>query len=250
MFFEVFKKLLPTGRAYQFRSVGNGFIQGTTDEFERMLLNVDQFLNGVIPDNPDFNGEWLERYERFYDIPVNPLDSQAVRMARVRARMTPVDPTKSLINRDELQAEIDNAGYAGILYIHENPNGYLPDDIFPPITIGGQLGDYQLDDQQLGGIPVYVDYPEFFSWYQLGDGQCGDFQLGSIPVFNNKIANSLNRHRDTFANLQPLAHTFYVCGPNLGDIVTLPASDEIPLRQLLLTIKPASSIGFLLIKYI
>lgn len=250
MISKVIRKLLPTGRAYKFGSVGNSFIQGNSDEFDRVLSDIDQFLNGIIPDNPDFDNGWLERFERFYDIPINELDSQAVRMARVRARMTPVNPNDSLITLSALQAEIDNAGWGGVLYLHENPSGFLPQNILPPLSVGVQLDDYQLDDEQLGALPPENDYPELFSWYQLDDFQLGDAQLIDGPIFNNKIANSLNRHRDTFVNLQPLPHTFYVCGVNFGDIVTLPASDEIPLRQLLLNIKPASSVGFLLIKYV
>lgn len=250
MIFDVIRKLLPTGRAYKFGNVGNSFINGNSDEFDRTLTEIDSFLNGIIPDNDDFNNGWLERFERFYDIPVDVMDSQAVRMARVRFRMTPVDPNVCLINQAQIQQEIDNAGWAGILYVHDNPMGFLPQNILPPLTMGGQLNDYQLNDQQLGGNPVENDYPDFFSWYQVGDYQLGDAQLINGPIFNNKIANYLDRNRDTFVNLQPLSNTFYVCGVNFGDVVTLPASDEIPLRTLLLQIKPASSVGFLLIKYI
>src|SRR5690606_7595880 len=132
MIADVFRKLLPTGRAYKFGKIGNSFIKGNSDEFDRVLLDIDHFLNGIIPDNIDFDNGWLERFERFYDIPINELDSHAVRMARVRARMTPVDPNESLITLSAIQAEIDNAGWSGVLYIHENPNGFLPQNILPP----------------------------------------------------------------------------------------------------------------------
>lgn len=246
VFYDIFKKLLPTGRAYKFGNNGNALIQGNADEFDRVRLDIDKIQNSVIPDNADFD---LERYERFYDIP-NSADSFDVRMARVRARMTPVNPSRSLLNIQELQAEIDNAGWGGILYLHENPMGLMPSQVLPVLNPPTQLGNYQLGQSQLAGIYNFTNYPEFYLKYQLGNRNLGSSQLNSGWKFTNKIANSMNRHNDSFVNLVPLNHTFYVCGQNLGDVVTLPQSDEPQLRQLLLNIKPATAVGFLLIKYI
>lgn len=247
VFYDIFKKLLPTGRAYKFGNNGNNLIQGNADEFDRVRLDIDKTQNSVIPDNADFD---LERYERFYDIQYNPLDSHAVRMARVRARMTPVNPDVCLLNIAELQSEIDNAGWGGVLYLHENPMGLMPWQVLQPLNPPTQFGNYQFGQFQFNGYNVWDDYPEFYSSYQFGTYQFGNAQFNSQMKFNNNIANSLNRHYDSFVNLVPLAHTFFVCGPNLGDVVTLPQSDEQQLRQLLLNIKPATAVGFLLIKYI
>ena len=242
--------LFPTGRAHKVGEVGNALRNGMTDGFSYVDNDIDNLLNGVLPDNPDFTIEWCKRHEKMYGLSTFNSDTLQDRINRIKMHLTPPNPQLSLISQSELQAEIDNAGWGGILYIHENLQGQEPIEVLPQLSFPNQLGNHQLGDFQLGGVDATNDYPQFYNNYQLNDFQLGDAQLGDIPQFNNKIANHLDRNRDIFVNYEPIEHTFFVCGVNLGDIVQLPASDEIPLRQLLLNIKPASAVGFLLIEYV
>lgn len=249
-FSDIFGQLLPTGRAYKYGKIGKTLIDANADGLERLTVEVDDFLNGVLPDNPDFDEDWCRKFEAVYGLSVTNSMTISQRKAQIRRAMTPPNPNRSLIDIQSIQDEIDNAGWAGQLYVFENPNGLFPYQVLPMLGSPPQLGDFQLSDFQLGTYNYAAAYPYLYTWLQLGDNQLGNPQLNDFPLFNNKIANSLNRMDDIYANLTPLAHTFYVCGVNFGDVVTLPASDEIPLRQLLLNIKPAGSVGFLLIKYI
>lgn len=247
---DVTEKLFPTGRAHKVDKVGEDMRLALSDGVERVNDAIDDLINGVLPDNPNFTIDWCLRHERMYGLSVYPSDTLQVRMARILAHITPYPKDVGVLSLQVLQDEIDAAGWAGVLYIHENLDGLYPQDVLPQLSYPMQSGDGQLADFQLGGYNYADDYPQFYEWFQLGDYQLGGGILGTIPQFNNKIANSLQRIEDLFVNLAPVENTFYVCGQNLGDIVTLPQADEIPLRQLLLDIKPLNSVGFLLIEYI
>lgn len=249
-FSKIFNQLLPTGRAYNYGDVGNTLTDANADGLERLTVEVDDLLNGVLPDNPNFDANWCAKLEKVYSLSVTSSMTLTQRKAQILRAMTPPNPNRSLINIQAIQDEINNAGWNGQLYVFENPLGLLPYQVLPQLSFPPQLADFQLGDLQLGAYNYADDYPYLYQWMQLGNFQLGNPQLNNFPLFNNKIANSLNRYNDIYVNLDPLAHTFYICGVNFGDVVTLPASDEIPLRQLLLNIKPAGSVGFLLIKYI
>ena len=249
-FTDIFNQLLPTGRAYKYGKYGNILKDANADGLDRLTVELDDFLNGVLPDNAGFDEDWCRKFEAVYGLYVTNSMTISQRKAQIRRAMTPPNPNRSLIDIQSIQDEIDNAGWAGQLYVFENPLGLLPYEVLPQLSFPPQLADFQLADFQLGTYNYAADYPYFYQWMQLGDFQLGNPQLNNFPLFNNKIANSLDRMEDIYVNLEPLSHTFYVCGVNFGDVVTLPASDEIPLRQLLLNIKPAGSVGFLLIKYI
>lgn len=250
MFSKLFKILLPTGRAYNRGPVYDSFIDANTDYMEVMNLSVEDLLNGVLPDNPLFTADWCSRWESFFNLPAYDFEPLSLRIARIRSMLMPVDPDSSRITRSWIQWEIDNAGWGGVLFVHENPNGYNPNQVLPQLTPSPQLGNTQLGQSQLMDYQAIIDYPDLFTPVQLGNVQLGQTQLNSQPIFNNKIANYINRQKDVFANTYPLAHCFYICGATLGEVVTLPASDEYKLRKLLLEVKPASAVGFLLIKYI
>ena len=243
-------RLFPTGRAHDVGEVGSNMRDALSDGVEMINDSIDSFIDGVLPDNDNFTIDWCVRHERMYALSVLPTDTLQDRMARILAHITPQPQDVGMLSLQVIQDEIDNAGWAGALYVHENLSGLMPTQVLPLFYAQNQLGDYQLGDSQLNGNSFASSYPQFFSFNQLNDYQLGDSQLGDIPLFNNIIANSVNRHDDTFVNLSPMKNTFYICGPTLGDIVTLPQADEIPLRQLLLNIKPLNSVGFLLTEYI
>lgn len=247
---DITEKLFPTGRAHKVGDVGSNMRLALSDGVERVNDSIDNLIDGVLPDNPNFTIDWCLRHEKMYGLSVYPGDTLQTRVARILSHITPYPQDVGVLSLQSLQDEIDNAGWAGVLYIHENLSGLYPHEVLPQLSYPVQSGDGQLADFQLGGHDYANDYSQFYQWFQLADFQLGGGMLGNIPQFNNKIANSLSRFDDLFVNLSPIENTFYVCGQNLGDIVVLPQSDEIPLRQLLLDIKPLNSVGFLLIEYI
>lgn len=247
---DITEKLFPTGRAHKVGKVGEDMRLALSDGVERVNDAIDNLTHGVLPDNPNFNIDWCLRHERVYGLSVYPSDTLQIRVARILSHITPYPKDVGVLSLQVLQDEIDAAGWAGVLYIHENLGGLYPQDVLPQLSYPMQSGDGQLGDFQLGGYDYANDYSQFYQWFQLADFQLGGGMLGTVPQFNNKIANSLQWFDDLFVNLSPIENTFYVCGQNLGDIVVLPQSDEIPLRQLLLDIKPLNSVGFLLIEYV
>lgn len=247
---DITEKLFPTGRAHKVGKVGEDMRLALSDGVERVNDSIDNLTHGVLPDNPNFTIDWVVRHEKMYGLSVYPGDTLQIRVTRILSHITPINQEYGSLSLDSIQNEINNNGWSGILFVHENPNGFYPQQVLPQLSYPPQLGDNQLGDSQIGTFDYISDYPQFFVRSQLGDNQLGGVQLGTPPQFNNKIANSLKRYDDLFVNLSPIENTFYVCGQNLGDIVTLPQSDEIPLRQLLLNIKPLNSVGFLLIEYV
>ena len=247
---DITDKLFPTGRAHKTGDIGDRMRDALSDGVETINDSIDSLIDGVLPDNANFTIDWCLRHERMYGLSVLQADTLQDRMDRILNHIAPPPPNTGMLSLQVLQDEIDAAGWGGVLYIHENVNGLLPQFVLPQLTFPSQLGDAQGGDGQLGGINFVDDYPQFYDFDQLGDSQGGDGQLGNMPLFNNIIANSIVRKDDLYTNLTPLENTFYISGVNIGDIVTLPQADEIPLRQLLLNIKPLNSVGFLLIEYI
>lgn len=247
---DITEKLFPTGRAHKVGKVGDDMKLALSDSVDRLNYSIDNLLNGVLPDNSQFNIDWVLRHEKMYALSAYDSDTLQDRIDRIIYHLTPFPRDYGILSLESIQNEIDNSGWGGILYVHENLGGLYPHDVLPPLSFPPQLGDGQLGDYQLGTFKYDVDYPQFYDFFQLGGFQLGDSQLNNFPQFNNKIGNSLNKVDDLFVNLSPIENTFYMCGLNLGDIVVLPKSDEIPLRQLLLDIKPLNSVGFLLIEYV
>ncbi len=247
---KVTDQLFPTGRAHKVQAVGERTRDAITDGINDLDNGINDLLNGVLPDNSGFTVEWCERHERMYALPSYNSDTLQDRIDRIIAHLTPPNPEYGYLSLEAIQNELNANGWNGILYVYENLTGLFPQQVLPQLSFPPQLGNGQLGDFQLGTFNFASDYPQFFTQYQLGDFQLGASQLGSAPQFNNKIANSVNRYDDLFVNLYPISNTFYICGPNLGDIVILPLSDEVKLRTLLLEIKPLNSVGFLLIEYI
>lgn len=231
MFSQLYKLLFPrSGRAFNLTpdSDTDKLISAlsTTDE----LLQADSLaiLDVILPDNNDFTSDDATDWERRLGIVQNPLSSLADRKLAIKRKMNHPGEIKARQSYLFLERELQAAGFN--LYVYENRflSGY--DYITKTPT------EFSLDP-----FPNYT--------VQLNDQQLGDFQLGNI--WSNKVANSIYQEDDDpFDVGDNLRSTFFVGGGYNGDWANVPATRETELRQLILTIKPVQTVGFLLINYI
>jgi hypothetical protein len=224
------RQLYPTGRAFWMPQGGDMeklhiALNESQDQFYNDMLTL---FSGLLPDNEQFTEDDASNWERIYGLSGNANLTLAQRMdALFQCISTTGNPAKQ--HYQYIEAELQKAGFD--VYIYEN--------IF---------------SDGMGGYTTKTPYevsgdPSILSAVQYGDGQYGDNQYGQIYI--NKLANSINEKDDYSFNLDDdLSATFFVGGPTLGTYADVSLSRHDEFRQLLLTLKPASTVGFLFINYV
>ena len=212
---------------------------------EQLVLDSLSILDSILPDNDNFTVYDAELWEQRLGLISNPLVSLADRKLAIIRKMNHPGDILARQSADYIQGQLQLAGFN--VYVHENLNGQSPQSIIANANAPFTLGSFQLNDQQLGD-PFSV-FDEFFDEVQLNDSQLGDFQL-SENVFNNKVVNNIEAQKDVFFNYGSIERTFVIGGQTFGTFADVDNQRELEFRQLILKLKPAQTVGFLLINYI
>lgn len=242
------RQLYPTGRAFKFFSKSYlEAIHTALGEVEaKSYRDAVSTLDSLLPDNDGFSAEDATDWERRLGMITNNAVSLDDRKLAIKRKLAfPSDRTYRQ-HWTFLESQLQAAGFN--VYVHENLDDYPPEQVITaPNT--GQMGVYQLNEVQLGG--VYSLYSNWFSVIQHGSVQMGSVQMGSLPYFNNKLVNYINKTLDANFNVgNNFRSTFFIGGDVKGEITTVPATREEEFRQLILKIKPAQTVVYLLINYI
>lgn len=223
------QQLYPTGRAWKMP------LQGVLDKLHTALsISEEQAYNdavaikfSILPDNANFTIDDARQWEVRLGLVSNESLDLETRKGNILRKYNQPGSVKARSNWRYLEKQLRAAGFD--VYVYENrfpdyPNGYIT---MTPFELTGDSS--------------------FVTSVQHGDFQHGDYQHGGI--YTKFVANHIDEARDWQFDITNLRQTFFVGGTYAGDFASVPASRKDEFRQLILTIKPVHTIGFLLITY-
>lgn len=224
------KQLYPTGRA--FKMPKNGWLETLTYALSlsenRAYNDAVSVLSAVLPDNDDFTEDdaydWERRLGMITGIGVNLED-------RKKAIKRKINHPGDIAARQHylyIEGQLQAAGFDVYVYENRFPYGggtYYTRSIFDIVGTSG-INDFQ-----------------------HGDDQHGDFQHGG--TYANIIVNHIDETLDSsFFVTANLRNTFFIGANPLGSFANISASRKDEFRQLILKLKPAQMVGYLLINYV
>jgi len=235
-------QLYPKGRAFNFLpdSWFKGLHEGlATSEAEAFTDATSVIYDSMLPDNDNFGLDDAEIWEARFAIPVSTGATLDERKAAILRKWRYPGTAKARAHRLFIQGQLQLAGFD--VYLFEN----------------------RIDDGA-GGITTLN--PFGFSGFQHGEFEHGEFEHGEFS--SELLVNYIDSERDADFDLNgEYETTFFVASADFGTIdslgvvtfnagasasqlladVPLVRRDE--LRALLLRLKPAKTVGFLLINY-
>lgn len=223
------KSLHPTGRAFR---VPTG---GTLDRLYSAINNVENtvlndtlnVLDVILPDNDNFTAQDATDWEVRLGIITNTSLSLEERKAGIIRKMNHPGTIPARQNYRYLERELQAAGFNVYVYenIFDDGSGGL-ETRTPGEVIGGNTGATQS---------------------QLGMNQLGQAQLG--VGYLNKVAWSIDDADRYFDAGQLLRRTFFISGSPLGTFANIPLSRKMEFRELIMKIKPAQTVAWLIVNY-
>jgi hypothetical protein len=224
------RQLYPSGRAY--RMSEGGYLEGLHKALgmteERAYNDFVSVLDNLLPDNANFSIDDATDWERRLGMITNISLSLDERKAAIYRKMNFPGGQPARQNKDFIQWQLQLAKFN--VFIYEN--------IFSD-GMGGYISKQPLDIT--GGVGG--------SEFQHGDFEHGTHEHGIY--WGNIIANKINETEDNnFVIPNDLSATFFVGGATLGSFAAVDLNRKNEFRQLLLTLKPASTVGFLMINYV
>lgn len=226
------RQLYPTGRAFNMPQGGDiEKLHKALNESQEDFFNDSlSLLTGLLPDNSQFTSDDASNWERIYGLTNNSNLPLVQRMSALSQRIAyPLGGNDAKEHYLTIESELQLAGFD--VYVYEN--------IFPD----GMGGFIAKTPYEVSGDPGLV------TDVQYGDGQYGDNEYGQLYI--NKIANFIDESKDlNFGLGSDLSATFFIGGPTLGSFANVPADRHDEFRQLILTLKPFQTVGFLFINYI
>ena len=219
---QLFKQLLPTGRAFkiptglQFENLIKSFSQSES----RWYGDAISLMDSILPDNNNFTINDATDWEVRLALPNGSLSTLAVRKSNISAKYNQqnINPAKS--TAQNLQNKLQNAGFT--VYVYEN----IPNN-----------------------TPVSYGYASTLVNNQYGTFQYGGIQYGA--KYSNVIANYIDETKDLGFNLGgTYACTFFIGGALIGTVASVPILRKNEFRQMILKYKPVTNVGFLYINYV
>jgi len=239
------KQLNPRGRAFliPFGSVKQKIDNGILPSEERLYNDALSVLNSILPDNPFFTTDDATRWEQRLGMIVNESAALDDRKAAIIRKMNHPGTILARQSRGYIEDQLRLAGFD--VYVYENipaqtPQQFLLNNPLSP----QQLGGFQLGQQQLGS-PESV-FPTLFEQLQLGNFQLGQNNLAESS-YNNKIANRISEEPGFYVG-NP-RRTFFIGGATPGSFAQVPLTRKDEFRSLILHLKPAENVGYLLVYY-
>jgi uncharacterized protein YmfQ (DUF2313 family) len=222
------QQLYPSGRAWKMP------VLGVLDKLHNALYISEEqayndavaIKNSILPDNANFTIDDARQWEVRLGLVSNESLDLETRKGNILRKYNQPGTIKARSNWRYLEKQLRAAGFD--VYVYENR--------FPSGSSYITKTPYELTGDS-----------SFVSALQHGDFQHGDYQHGGL--YTKFVANHIDEARDWLFNITNLRQTFYIGGPYAGDFASVPASRKDEFRQLILTIKPVHTIGFLLITY-
>ena len=259
---RLFKRLLPTGRAFNVPAGGvfDAVVRGCAETFEDLYSDARSVFDQLLPDSNNFTVQDAEDWERRLGIVVESGATLAERKTRIlRKQAYPANANPSGSYR-WLQKQLRDAGFD--VYVHENRFLYDTDFMY----LGGSNAWFGYQGAVFGTGTKYtaVDPRTYVNLSPLNPTFGNNFIFGS-SYFGNPdaqgelIANHIEAERDLedynngdfdFTNNSWMwRNTFLIAGQSLPDLAQVPLSQKKTFRQIIMSIKPAQTAGVLLVEY-
>lgn len=225
---KLVQRLYPTGRAFYMPK--GGIADATHGAFNksfiRLINDANATIDSTFPDNENFNEDdcalWEYRFGMVADLTTTLQNRRAAIYRRMgRGRNVPARQHKNYI-----EYQLQTAGFDVFVY----ENGFIEGGVKvfkrPQDIIALSISNVQ------HGVPTQ---------HGIGTQHGG----GSSQL----IANSYKPNEIHSVSDATLWATFFIGGPNLGDMATIPANREEEFRELVLKLKPAHLVAFTFINY-
>lgn len=222
---ELQKRLFPTGRAWRLAE-GDflSLIRVFTLSLETAYEDAVAIYSSLLPDNDLFSEDDATDWERRLGMKNNSSALLVDRMAAILRKLRQPGPNPAQQHFEYIQFQLQLANFD--IYIYENR--------FPAYPTGWET----MTIQEFANLP---------------DNQHGDFQHGDIQhgfEFSDVVVNHLEQELDSAFDIgSNLRSTFFIGGPYPGAYAEVPLVRKDELRHLLLQLKPAQMVGYLLIDY-
>lgn len=225
------KLLYPTGRAFRVKVSSDiaKLHDGLSVSENQALIDAISILDSALPDNSNFTTEDASAWERRLGLPQSVASLADRKLAIIRKMNHPGD-IKARQHYLYMQGQLQAAGFN--VYVYENRFPTYPTGFTTKTPAVFALTSYPM---------VQIQHTFLVQHGQVNHGS----------TYGNKAANRLEQALDNYFNVGAnFRSTFFIGGPYPGEFanVSLVRKDE--FRQLIFKLKPAQTIGFLLINYI
>lgn len=217
-------QLYPTGRAWYRpeKGIWEGFHEAINISFARLINDSKNLINQNIPDNDNFNEDDATLWEYRLGLISNTSLDLETRKQAIKRKLGHPNNVKARQHPLFIQNQLQLAGFD--VYVHENTVPYKT----PESVASTVLGEVQHEDNT-----------------QHGDSS----QHGgeSFTVIANSIEEIESYSIGGDGNLWA---TFFIGGPSLGDVATVPLARLKEFKELVIKLKPAHTVAFTFINYI
>lgn len=220
------RQLYPSGRAWKlpfngfFESLHKALAVSEARAYEDAVSTMDSLL----PDNPNFTADDATDWERRLGLDTNTSTLLSDRMLAIKRKLSSPGINPARANAGNLQYQLRFAGFD--VYVFENRFPVYPNTY------------YEKTIQQFANL----------AFNQHGDHQHGDIQHGY--EFSDVVINSMDQTIDsTFTVPADLRSTFFIGGLVAGTNANVPATRQVEFRHLVLQLKQAHTVAYLLINY-
>lgn len=218
------KNLYPTGRAWYMPENGDfeNFNKAIDTAYARLVQDAKETIDSTIPDNDGFDEDDASLWEFRLGLITNDLVPIADRRQAILRKLAYPANVKARQHPLYIESQLRAAGFD--VYVHENTKPYkTPSDILA----------LDLTAVQHGGITQHGDAT------QSGGG-------GFDVIANSLDANEIFN----IGSDENLWSTFFISGLNIEDIAEIPIERRAEFRELVLKLKPAQTVVFILINFV
>lgn len=247
-FIQLSKQLLPKGRIFNIPEGGTLESLNNEDSYwdNEASDDIKGILYSILPDNDNFTAEDATRWEQRLGLITNTAASLDNRKLAIKRKMNHPGSILARQSSDYIQDQLQAAGFD--VYIHEN----LPLQTVEN-ALGATVGIIQMGDGEMGdGLQmgsVYEYFSGLFSTYEMGEGEMGEVEMGGVH-FKNIVANRIDEIEDQWHGTgSDNSNVFFVGGEIFANFANVDENRKDEFRQLILRLKPAQSVAFLLINY-
>ena len=221
LFVKLTKQLYPTGRAWWMKKGGmfEKMHEGLALSEARVYDSSKNLLNIILPDNDDFSKTDATAWERALGLFYQPYLSLAERKSIILQKMQHPGNIPARQHYLYLQGHLRDIGFD--VYVHEN----------------------KFSDPPVVNNPVAALY---------GEVNYGQVNYGSAGIAHTLIANHITESLDEgfiVGSDISMRATFFIGGAVFSNTANVPLNRKNEFKNLILKIKPAQMVGFLLINY-
>lgn len=229
IFADLASQLYPTGRAFYMKKGGvmNNTHLAFNRSFIRLVEDAKSTIDSTFPDNENFTADDCSLWEYRFGMVTDTSLSVQQRRAAIYRRMSRGRNIPARQHKNYIEAQLQLAGFD--VYVFEN--GFIE----------GGVKVYKKPEDIIAGLAGEVQHG--------GDSQHG---IGMQHGGGNSqvIANSYKPNEIYSVSDERLWASFFISGPNLGDMASIPEKRQEEFRELVLKLKPAHLIAFTFVNYV